>query len=113
MECKRGGGEAGPNQQSPSNLEGGMCCLFQIDQNTAEHFNLTSDGEFNAIKSLVLGKVHGKETGSGFLINTLIGLRSKQVWLLQNFPGFNTAVRKSDLLTKVLLFADTGSELSK
>lgn len=48
-----------------------MCCLFQINQNAAEDFNLTSDGEFNAIKSLVLGKVHGKETGSGFLINTL------------------------------------------
>lgn len=50
---------------------GEMCCLFQINQNAAEDFNLTSDGEFNAIKSLVLGKVHGKETGSGFLINTL------------------------------------------
>lgn len=44
-----------------------ICCLFQIDQNAAEDFNLTSDGEFNAIKSLVLGKVHGKETGSGLL----------------------------------------------
>ncbi|XP_030607295.1 contactin-associated protein-like 4 isoform X2 [Archocentrus centrarchus] len=30
----------------------------QIDQNAREHFNLTSDGEFNAIKSLVLGRVH-------------------------------------------------------
>ncbi|KAM9350204.1 contactin-associated protein-like 4 [Symphorus nematophorus] len=30
----------------------------QIDQNAREEFNLTSDGEFNAIKSLVLGKVH-------------------------------------------------------
>lgn len=59
------------NKQSPSHLRrGGMCCSFQIDQNAAEDFNLTSDGEFNAIKSLVLGKVHGKETGSGFLINT-------------------------------------------
>lgn len=34
--------------------------LFQIDQNAREDFNLTSDGEFNAIKSLVLGRVHGK-----------------------------------------------------
>uniref|UniRef100_A0A3Q4I1I8 Contactin-associated protein-like 4-like n=1 Tax=Neolamprologus brichardi TaxID=32507 RepID=A0A3Q4I1I8_NEOBR len=32
--------------------------LFQIDQNAREDFNLTSDGEFNAIKSLVLGRVH-------------------------------------------------------
>ncbi|XP_039894437.1 LOW QUALITY PROTEIN: contactin-associated protein-like 4 [Simochromis diagramma] len=30
----------------------------QIDQNAREDFNLTSDGEFNAIKSLVLGRVH-------------------------------------------------------
>ncbi|KAM3863187.1 contactin-associated protein-like 4 [Diretmus argenteus] len=30
----------------------------QIDQNPRQHFNLTSDVEFNAIKSLVLGKVH-------------------------------------------------------
>ncbi|KAM3604938.1 uncharacterized protein V6R79_018355 [Siganus canaliculatus] len=30
----------------------------QIDQNTKEEFNLTSDVEFNAIKSLVLGRVH-------------------------------------------------------
>ncbi|XP_008432146.1 contactin-associated protein-like 4 isoform X1 [Poecilia reticulata] len=30
----------------------------QVDQNAREDFNLTSDGEFNAIKSLVLGKVH-------------------------------------------------------
>lgn len=41
-----------------------ICWLFQIDQNTREDFNLTSDGEFNAIKSLVLGKVHGKWGGS-------------------------------------------------
>ncbi|KAM9349240.1 contactin-associated protein-like 4 [Symphorus nematophorus] len=33
----------------------------QIDQNAREDFNLTSDGEFNAIKSLVLGKVHGSD----------------------------------------------------
>ncbi|XP_068196207.1 contactin-associated protein-like 4 isoform X1 [Antennarius striatus] len=29
----------------------------QVDENAREDFNLTSDGEFNAIKSLVLGKV--------------------------------------------------------
>ncbi|XP_034559128.1 contactin-associated protein-like 4 [Notolabrus celidotus] len=33
----------------------------QIDQNPREDFNLTSDGEFNAIKSLVLGRVHGSD----------------------------------------------------
>ncbi|TDH05451.1 hypothetical protein EPR50_G00122370 [Perca flavescens] len=32
----------------------------QIDQNAREDFNLTSDGEFSAIKTLVLGRVHGK-----------------------------------------------------
>ncbi|KAJ4937088.1 hypothetical protein JOQ06_001672 [Pogonophryne albipinna] len=31
-----------------------------IDQNPREDFNLTSDGQFNGIKSLVLGRVHGK-----------------------------------------------------
>lgn len=35
-----------------------MC--FQIDQNSKEDFNLTSDVEFNDIKSLVLGRVRGK-----------------------------------------------------
>ncbi|XP_071335931.1 contactin-associated protein-like 4 [Trachinotus anak] len=30
----------------------------QIDQNTREDFNLTSDAEFNGIRSLVLGRVH-------------------------------------------------------
>lgn len=34
--------------------------FFQIDQNAREDYNLTSDLEFKAIKSLVLGKVHGK-----------------------------------------------------
>lgn len=34
--------------------------LFQIDQNAREDFNLTSDGEFGAIKALVLGRVRGK-----------------------------------------------------
>uniref|UniRef100_A0AAQ5XID0 Contactin associated protein like 3 n=1 Tax=Amphiprion ocellaris TaxID=80972 RepID=A0AAQ5XID0_AMPOC len=31
---------------------------YKIDQNAREDFNLTSDGEFNAVKSLVLGRVH-------------------------------------------------------
>ncbi|XP_071378067.1 contactin-associated protein-like 4 [Centroberyx affinis] len=33
----------------------------QIDQNAREDFNLTSDGEFNAIKSLVLGRVQDSD----------------------------------------------------
>ncbi|KAM9789303.1 contactin-associated protein-like 4 [Neosynchiropus ocellatus] len=35
--------------------------FVQIDQNPAEELNLTTDGEFNAIKSLVLGRVHDSE----------------------------------------------------
>lgn len=34
--------------------------LFQIDHNAREDFNLTSDVEFNAIRSLVLGRVSGE-----------------------------------------------------
>ncbi|XP_040027398.2 contactin-associated protein-like 4 isoform X2 [Gasterosteus aculeatus] len=34
---------------------------LQIDQHAREDFNLTSDGELNGIKSLVLGRVHGSE----------------------------------------------------
>ncbi|XP_070830443.1 contactin-associated protein-like 4 [Chaetodon trifascialis] len=34
------------------------CVSVQIDQNAREEFNLTSDGEFSAVKSLLLGKVH-------------------------------------------------------
>ncbi|KAL6103779.1 cntnap4 [Pungitius sinensis] len=34
---------------------------LQIDQRPKEVFNLTADGEFNAIKSLVLGRVHDSE----------------------------------------------------
>lgn len=37
-----------------------VCWLFQIDQNAREDFNLTSDGELNALKSLVLGKAQGE-----------------------------------------------------
>ncbi|AWP03642.1 putative contactin-associated protein-like 4 [Scophthalmus maximus] len=33
----------------------------QIDQNAREDFNLTSDGEFNAIKSLLLGRVRDSD----------------------------------------------------
>lgn len=35
----------------------------QIDQNAREDFNVTSDVEFNAIRSLVLGRVHSKWGG--------------------------------------------------
>lgn len=34
--------------------------IFQIDQHAREDFNLTSDVEFNSIKSLILGRVQGK-----------------------------------------------------
>lgn len=37
-----------------------IALFLQIDENAREDFNLTSDGEFNAVKSLVLGRVHGK-----------------------------------------------------
>ena len=37
-----------------------MYIIFQVDQNTREDFNLTSDVEFNSVKSLILGKVQGK-----------------------------------------------------
>ncbi|KAF7659846.1 hypothetical protein LDENG_00291450 [Lucifuga dentata] len=39
-----------------SRLADAVC--VQIDENTREDFNLTSDVEFNAVKSLVLGRVH-------------------------------------------------------
>ncbi|XP_041849072.1 contactin-associated protein-like 4 isoform X2 [Melanotaenia boesemani] len=35
--------------------------VFRIDQNSKEDFNLSSEGEFSGIKSLVLGKVHGPD----------------------------------------------------
>uniref|UniRef100_A0A3Q3S3R8 Contactin-associated protein-like 4 n=1 Tax=Mastacembelus armatus TaxID=205130 RepID=A0A3Q3S3R8_9TELE len=35
--------------------------LKEIDQNAREDFNLTSDGEFRAVKSLVLGRVHDSD----------------------------------------------------
>lgn len=34
---------------------------FQVDQEAVEEFNLTSGGGFRAVKSLVLGRVLGKE----------------------------------------------------
>lgn len=41
-------------------LTDGTYIIFQIDQNAKEDFNLTSDVEFNSIKSLILGRVQGK-----------------------------------------------------
>lgn len=38
----------------------GIFLPFQVDQEAVEEFNLTSDGEFKAVKSLVLGRVHGE-----------------------------------------------------
>lgn len=38
---------------------------FQVDQEAVEEFNLTSDGEFRAVKSLVLGRVEGKRSRVG------------------------------------------------
>uniref|UniRef100_A0AAQ6ICF3 Contactin associated protein like 3 n=1 Tax=Anabas testudineus TaxID=64144 RepID=A0AAQ6ICF3_ANATE len=38
-------------------LTDGTYIIFQIDQNAKEDFNLTSDVEFNSIKSLILGRV--------------------------------------------------------
>lgn len=86
-----------------------MCCLFQIDQNAAEDFNLTSDGEFNAIKSLVLGKVHGKETGSGFLINILTeqtGVASPELCWIQH------CCQKVGPTYSGSVLADAGSKLT-
>lgn len=34
--------------------------MFQIDQEAKEDFNLTSDEEFNGLKSLTLGRVQGE-----------------------------------------------------
>uniref|UniRef100_A0AAX7V4R1 Contactin associated protein like 3 n=1 Tax=Astatotilapia calliptera TaxID=8154 RepID=A0AAX7V4R1_ASTCA len=46
------------NKHGEENTSNLFISFFQIDQNAREDFNLTSDGEFNAIKSLVLGRVH-------------------------------------------------------
>lgn len=40
----------------------GIFLPFQVDQEAVEEFNLTSDGGFRAVKSLVLGRVHGKRS---------------------------------------------------
>lgn len=39
----------------------GIFLLFQVDQEAVEEFNLTSEGDFQAVKSLVLGRVHGEQ----------------------------------------------------
>lgn len=59
-----------------------MRWLFQIDHNAREDFNLTSDREFNAVKSLVLGQVYGKWGDSksrsrdkAFLLRAVIQMR--------------------------------------
>lgn len=46
--------------QCANNFNCGLLCLLQVDQHAKEDFNLTSDTEFNAIKSIVIGKVHGE-----------------------------------------------------
>ncbi|KAK1879177.1 Contactin-associated protein-like 4 [Dissostichus eleginoides] len=48
---------AGPSNKPDINRE--------IDQNPREDFNLTSDGEFNGMKSLVLGRVHDQSGSVG------------------------------------------------
>uniref|UniRef100_A0A674P8X8 Contactin associated protein like 3 n=1 Tax=Takifugu rubripes TaxID=31033 RepID=A0A674P8X8_TAKRU len=78
--------------------------LFQIDQNPREDFNLTSDGEFNAIKSLVLGKVHGEyEQRSDDLDPDLLRLGSL------GFAGCLSVVRFNSIspLKAALLHPDT------
>lgn len=40
----------------------GIFLPFQVDQEAVEEFNLTSDGEFRAVKTLVLGRVDGKRS---------------------------------------------------
>lgn len=40
----------------------GIFLPFQVDQEAEEEFNLTSDEEFRAVKSLVLGRVDGKRS---------------------------------------------------
>ncbi|KAM7400115.1 hypothetical protein PAMA_004694 [Pampus argenteus] len=71
----------------------------QIDQNAREDFNLTSDGEFNAIKSLLLGKVYD----SGELDPDLARLASL------GFTGCLSVVRFNSIspLKAALLHPDT------
>lgn len=35
--------------------------FLQVDENDGEDFTLTSDAEFNAIRSLVLGRILGQQ----------------------------------------------------
>ena len=52
--------------------------FLQIDHNAKEDFNLTSDVEFNAIRSLVLGRVQGKSDGSTITQTSPFRLQSTQ-----------------------------------
>ncbi|KAM7400104.1 hypothetical protein PAMA_004687 [Pampus argenteus] len=71
----------------------------QMDQNAIEDFNLTSDGEFNAVKSLALGRVHD----SGELDPDLARLASL------GFTGCLSVVRFNSIspLKAALLHPDT------
>lgn len=45
-------------------MEFNMLGIFlpsQVDQEAVEQFNLTSEADFQAVKSLVLGRVHGEQ----------------------------------------------------
>ncbi|KAF3857876.1 hypothetical protein F7725_011077 [Dissostichus mawsoni] len=70
--------------------------LHTINQNPREDFNLTSDGEFNGIKSLVLGRVQGS------------GSRSVQVGV-SGFAGCLSVVRFNSIspLKAALLHPDS------
>uniref|UniRef100_A0A8C7CIQ6 Contactin-associated protein-like 4 n=1 Tax=Oncorhynchus kisutch TaxID=8019 RepID=A0A8C7CIQ6_ONCKI len=76
-----------------------FCNLFQIDQHEREDFNLTSDAEFNAIKSVVLGKVHE----SGELDPEIARLNS------QGFSGCLSVVQFNSVapLKAALLYPNT------
>ncbi|XP_058495403.1 contactin-associated protein-like 4 [Solea solea] len=71
----------------------------QIDQNTREDFNLTSDVEFNSIKSLILGRVQKSDE----LDTELVGLASL------GFTGCLSAVRFNSFapLKAALLLIDS------
>lgn len=59
--------------------------MFQIDREAREDFNLTSDEEFNGLKSLTLGRVQGERQLSALSthFNNTIGLVQKII-ILQN-----------------------------
>uniref|UniRef100_A0A4W6DPD4 Contactin associated protein like 3 n=1 Tax=Lates calcarifer TaxID=8187 RepID=A0A4W6DPD4_LATCA len=73
--------------------------IFQIDQNAREDFNLTSDVEFNNIKSLILGRVQESDE----LDAELAGLAS------HGFTGCLSAVRFNSItpLKAALLHSDS------